>query len=176
MWFSILKQPQLGMANVGLVDLSNVPEEEESKVCWPKLKKGLKYLDSKHNMFNNIVDFKWEEIPEEIACAVIKLFHNAYYYSDNPPTIIGDYTIKVDYYMDDEVWVDISVEHKDNMVIKYYIETEYGLLDKPETGIYRLDWKYNREIYDIVSKFLEIIEQKILISKDSFYRSWGKEK
>ena len=38
MWFSLLKQPELGMANVGLVDLSNVPEEEQRDDCNRQLK------------------------------------------------------------------------------------------------------------------------------------------
>ena len=36
MWFNILKQPQLGMGKVGLLDLSNVPDEQNDK-CRKKL-------------------------------------------------------------------------------------------------------------------------------------------
>tara|TARA_R110000824_G_scaffold61500_1_gene163633 strand:- start:2228 stop:2614 length:387 start_codon:yes stop_codon:yes gene_type:complete len=36
MWFELLKQPELSMGNVGLVDLSNVPEEDDD--CCNKFK------------------------------------------------------------------------------------------------------------------------------------------
>jgi hypothetical protein len=43
MWFDLLKQPQL-MGGVGLVDLSNVPEEEEK--CKPKYMKWVEKIKS----------------------------------------------------------------------------------------------------------------------------------
>ena len=41
-WKQILKQPSLSMGNVGLIDLSNVPEEEEK--CRPKYERWVKKI------------------------------------------------------------------------------------------------------------------------------------
>ena len=67
MWFNVLKQPQLSMGGVGLVDLSNVPEEDPK--CKPKFLKMIEKL-KKHfeaypaleswNKINHGSSISWE--------------------------------------------------------------------------------------------------------------------
>ena len=190
MWFNLLKQPQLGMANVGLVDLSNVPEEEEDTPCKRKLEQAINYLKSHASMFKvkaitNLGKiqgvkgtYSLHDIPEEVCCGIIELFHKGEYYNENKRKF-RNWEYYAEYYMDDFVMINIYVWDKDKegktfpQDIWIEFETDYPLISmKP----YKLDVVTTRKLYDIVTKFLNILGHENEFSKEDFYGSWGKEK
>tara|TARA_R110000824_G_scaffold61500_1_gene163632 strand:- start:1694 stop:2221 length:528 start_codon:yes stop_codon:yes gene_type:complete len=82
MWFNLLKQPQLGMGKVGLVDLSNVPEEQDDK-CRRKLIEIYEFWKDYEQNYNNNKGSRYHHrikkkfvikledlnsVPEEICC------------------------------------------------------------------------------------------------------------
>jgi len=81
MWFELLKQPQLGMGKVGLIDLSNVPEEQDDK-CRRKLIEIYEFWKTYQSSVSNTPSSfsrrieknvsirlnRIEEVPEEICC------------------------------------------------------------------------------------------------------------
>ena len=147
--------------------------------CWTKLEAALKYLESQAEHFHN-AQIKWEQVPEEIACGLIDMFNigrgmsgvNSFNYN-------LDMWTYVDYYIDDNVTLDIQVYKKggradtpadraapDHLISVFFITQwdEYN----PK------GWEYNEKIFNIIKKFLNMLGQKPYYDNTLFDEEWFK--